>query len=114
MEQDILDRVEDVSGRFAPRRQEWGNVRVARLGFMIGQDREAEDIAESLQSTEFAVRRQAARLGLSFRESRWPKLRTFEIIAAQHGISYEKLIEKFLGIADQYPNVVINLLDDGD
>lgn len=90
----------------------WTPDRVARLGFLIGRELPAKDIAQSMGSTETAVRRQAARMGLRFSDSRWPRLRTFELLAKAKGISYDRFVERFLGIVDKEPTLVINLLDE--
>ncbi len=100
-------------------RSRWSAVRIARLGFLVGQGWDAKRVAcdPVITSTPNNVHRQAQRFGLAFREVtafRLPHEVTdrFDAAAGKRGLSRDGLIRSILVAAGSDAALIDNILDD--
>ena len=103
-----------------PSRTRWSFVRVARLGFLIGQGWDAKRVAVDpmIASTANNVHRQAQRFGLAFREAAGLRLPhevagRLDDAAAKRGLNRDGLIRAVLVTAGSEAGLIDNILDDG-
>ena len=103
-----------------PSRTRWSFVRVARLGFLVGQGWDAKRVAVDpmIASTATNVHRQAQRFGLAFREAAGLRLphdvmSRFDEAAAKRGMNRDGLIRMVLVTAGSEAGLIDNILDDG-
>lgn len=100
----------------------WTSDRIARLGFLVGQGFAAKRIADDplIASTPNNVHRQAQRFGLAFREATTPLRLTpeaaahYDVAAEKRGLTREALIRLLVMTAAGEPNLLDNILDDGE
>ncbi len=100
----------------------WTSDRIARLGFLVGQGFAAKRIADDplIASTPNNVHRQAQRFGLAFREATTPLRLTpeaaahYDAAAEKRGLTRESLIRLLVMTAAGEPNLLDNILDDGE
>ncbi len=103
-----------------PSRTHWSFVRVARLGFLVGQGWDAKRVAVDplIASTANNVYRQAQRFGLAFREAAGLRLPLdvagrLDEAAAKRGLNRDGLIRAVLVTAGSEAGLIDNILDDG-
>lgn len=100
----------------------WTSDRIARLGFLVGQGFPAKRIADDplIASTANNVHRQAQRFGLAFRAATMPLRLTseaaacYDAAAEKRGLTREALIRLLVMTAAGEPNLLDNILDDGE
>jgi hypothetical protein len=98
----------------------WSVERNARLGFLMGAGLGCGQIARAMASTEDAIRMQASRLDLSFRDasefggpaSMLGTQGAFQRAAMRRHRRREVIVVEVLEILDGDPNLIDNVLDD--
>ena len=97
----------------------WSGLRLARLGFLIGQGWDSRDVAgdDVIASTPSSVRAQARRFGLTFRAAsgfRLPYaiLSRYDAAATRRGLDRDDLLHLILINAGSDDALIDNILDD--
>jgi hypothetical protein len=105
--------------------QDWTEVRVARLGYLVGIGWDGERIAADLGTNANNIYRQAARTGLSFHEAtrmrkamrKAQEQKPDEPIfaaAKRRRITRDELIDRLLEQIESDPVLIDNILDDAE
>lgn len=101
------------------RQRPWTRSRIARLGFLVGQGLDPEQVAgdPGVATTPGNVRRQANRFGLALRGAATRRLpdavgERLDAAAARRGLSRERLIRSLVLAAASDPSLLDNILDD--
>lgn len=98
----------------------WRKERIARLGFLVGRGKSADEIAIELGTSSSSVCQQANRLGLLFRDVTNELVvtlspRAAEVLSAEakaRDCTAAELVKRILEICATEPHLLGNILDD--
>ena len=94
----------------------WRKERIARLGFLVGRDKSADEIATELETSSSSVCQQADRLGLLFRDVPNEIAVTLSPRAGKvlwvRNCTAAELVKRILEICATEPHLLENILDE--